>query len=346
MNKIGTDVKCLDGQTLWGSPLQTLSAVHDAGLDGVLFRTLDELSPTLDTGELKEFSQRAAELDLYVEMGVGKVNPYMTAELPRIREIGQGSYLAGMELMLTVCAENGWTETWTAVGGFKRYPGIHFTDRFRPEAPWPDQLRAITAFLKKLRPTLLDTGVHLNLETHEEITTFEMLRIIEEVGDDVLGVCLDPANLPVRAEPPLEGLSRIAPYVRMTQLRDAVLWRGAEGIHRFLAPVGEGIIDWDTCLATLLQANPSLNFTIEGAGASRVEMMLHTGNRTWREGHPDLTQTALDELTRLAAGYEQRAAEGAANTLEELRAPRPVLPAHNDFVARSAAELRKRLAPR
>ncbi|WP_374976446.1 sugar phosphate isomerase/epimerase family protein [Microbacterium trichothecenolyticum] len=323
MTRIGTDIKFIDGVTHFGGPLDTLREVAALGLEGVNVRTLDEIAPTLDRAFLTDFAQLAAELELYVQMGVGKVNPYMTAELPRVRALGDGSYLAGMARLLTTCAEFGWTETWTAVGGFKPYPGIFFTDRFRTDAAWEDQLAAIERFLHRLAPVLRDTGVRLNLETHEEITTFELLRLIESVGDDVLGVCLDPANLAVRAEVPLEGIARIAPYVHTTQLRDAALWRTDVGLSRFIAPCGEGVIDWPAALGLVLEHHPALNLTIEPIGRVRAEMALHTSDPTWQAGHPDLTDAALGELFALAEAYEARAARGEAETLAQLRALRP-----------------------
>lgn len=351
-NRIGTDVKFMNGTTGWGDGIQALHAAAQAGLDGVNLRTLDELSPTLDRSELDDFAAAATDLGLYVEMGIGKVNPYMTAELPRVRDLGNGSYLAGMERMIETCAAYGWTETWTAIGGFKPYPGLFFTDRFRSDTDWPDQLRATEGLLTKLAPALRANGVRLNLETHEEITTFELLRLIETVGDDVLGVCLDPANLAVRAEVPLEGIARIAPFVRTTQLRDAALLRthdehtGQNVISRFIAPCGEGVIDWDAALGILLAHNPDINLTIEGIGPVRAEMRLHIEHPVWLAGHPDLTSDALSELHRLAAGYEERADTGSAETLDQLRAFRPDPREHGEFVDRCATHLRERLAAR
>jgi len=342
---VGTDVKLTGGTSLWGGPLDALDAVAAAGLDGVLFRTLDEISPTLDPGLLAEVAAHARHLGLYVEMGVGKVNPYMTAELPRVRDIGEGSYLLGMERMVTACAEHGWTETWTALGGFKmQYTGLHITDRFRADAPWPDQLAATAAFLHRLAPVLRDTGVHLDIETHEEVTSFELVRLVEEVGPDVLGICLDPANLAVRGEVPDEGIARVAPYVRTTQLRDAALVPVDGGIARFLAPCGEGVVDWDAALRAVLAARPELNLTIEGIGPVRAEMPVLDTDPQWRAGHPDLTDAELDRLRALAHDYAARAAAGAAEPLESLRARRDARPAHDDFVARSAAHLRSTLA--
>jgi sugar phosphate isomerase/epimerase len=352
--RVGTDVKLggLGGDLdrFPGAPetaefaFAILDDVVGAGLDGLRFRTLDELAPTLDAGFLREVGQRATELGLYVDMGLGKVNPYMTAELPRVRDLGDGSYLAGMERMVEACAANGWTETWTAVGGYKPYPGVFFTDRFRTDAPWPDQLDATVRFLNRLAPALRANGVHLNIETHEEIATSELLRIIEEVGEDVIGVCLDPANLLVRGEPPREAIARVAPYVRSTQLRDAALFRLPEGgIARFIAPCGLGVVDWPETLRLLLSHRPDLDLTIEGIGGIRAEMPVLPEDPTWRAASPYADDAMVAELYRLTDEHEARATAGAAEALADLRRPVPDRAAHARFVAACADHLRTTL---
>ena len=65
-------------------PLRSLDHAVELGMDGVFFRTILEMSPTLDSGELREIRAHADELGLYLETGLGKVNPYALAEAPEI----------------------------------------------------------------------------------------------------------------------------------------------------------------------------------------------------------------------------------------------------------------------
>jgi sugar phosphate isomerase/epimerase len=51
------------------------------------------------------------------------------------------------------------------------------------------------AFLRKLSPVLRQQGCRIDLETHGDCTTFELVRLIEEVGPDCVGICLDTANV-------------------------------------------------------------------------------------------------------------------------------------------------------
>ena len=152
MTRIGADVKFEDGGTLLGDdPVKTLVALADLGFEGILVRTLDEAFPTLDAGAIAEFSAEARARRMFVQAGLGKVNPYMTAELPRVRDLGDGSYLAGMERMIVICAEQGWTEAWSATGGYKHdLPAPYCFDRFRTDVDWADQLAATAGFLERL----------------------------------------------------------------------------------------------------------------------------------------------------------------------------------------------------
>ncbi|NUR85476.1 MAG: sugar phosphate isomerase/epimerase [Nonomuraea sp.] len=329
MTRIGADMSFTGGISRLGvDPVATLDVLAGLGFEGILVRTVDEAFPELDVAA---FAGAAADRGMFVQLGLGKVNPYMTAELPRIRDLGGGSYLDGMRRLVRLCAEYGWTEAWTATGGFKDHPGLLAFDRFRTDADWADQLDATRDFLLLLAPTLREHGVRLNLETHEEITTFEILRLIDDVGPDVLGVCLDPANLAVRGEPVQPAVERVAPYTHLTHLRDAVLAADGAGLSRFLVPVGQGIVDWPRLLGTLLTARPGLDLVIEGIGGSRAEMAILPEDPRWWPAHPEMTPSDLEELRALAAGAD----------LDALRGPAPDLRA---FLGASLAALRETLA--
>ena len=47
------------------------------------------------------------------------------------------------------------------------------------------------------------------MKTHEEITTTEAMRLVEEVGEDVLGIAFDPVNVVVRGELPTAAACRV-----------------------------------------------------------------------------------------------------------------------------------------
>ncbi|NQX25886.1 sugar phosphate isomerase/epimerase [Microbacteriaceae bacterium VKM Ac-2854] len=343
--RVGTDTSKFPQSAARGA-LWTLERISALGLDGAFFRSAFELSPTLDHGELSAVAEAARDLGLYLEVGAAKVNPFATPEFPEIRRLGDGDYLLGLEKIIRAVTAVGVTELWTATANYQfRIRGLYACDRFRTDVDWSTQLAATAKVLHRIAPVLRDTGAHLNLETHEEITSFEVVRLVEEAGPDAFGITFDTANVLVRAEDPVAAARRVAPYVRSTHVRDVALAFTQDGIGRFLAPVGDGVLDWSTILAVLEEANPELNLSIEGvAGGTNAEMSLFIDDPVWQAGHPDLTIAEFAEVIRLTRDYEARAAAGVLPTLAELRAP--LAPdAAERFIRRSADALRAAMAP-
>ncbi|MEV8634118.1 sugar phosphate isomerase/epimerase family protein [Streptosporangium sp. NPDC051023] len=341
--RIGTDSSKFPGAPENGAEW-TLREVHRLGLEGVFFRSVLELSPTLDPGELRAVVQLAEELGLYVEVGTAKVNPFAAPEAPEVRELGGGDYLRGLERLVVACAEAGVRELWTATANYKfGIPGRLGCDRFRTDVTWPEQLEATAKVLARLGPLLRDLGCHLNLETHEEITTFELVRLVEEAGPDAFGITFDTANVLLRCEDPVAAAHRVAPYVRQSHVRDAALFLTEDGIRRFLAPCGRGVIDWPALLRPLLAHAPRLTLSIEGVMGRRFPLPLSIYDPEWHRGHPDLTTAEFAEIVRLADGYRRRAERGEVPDRETLSLPVPVSE-RLDFVTESAAHLRAVLA--
>ncbi|MDQ4501498.1 TIM barrel protein [Sinomonas sp. ASV322] len=339
--KIGVDGRKIPGAADH-TPLEILDHAASLGMEGVYFRTVLDITPTLDRGVLREVRQHADALGLYLQMGLAKVNPYAAAEAPEVRVLGEGDYTLGIARMMEACREGaGCGELWAACGNYKpNLPGYYANDRFRTDAPWPDQLMAIEKFLHQLAPTARDLDVHINIETHEEITTTEVVRLVESVGPDVLGITLDTANVLARGEDPIAATRRAAPYVRATHLRDSVLAITDFGLARSFSPCGLGVIDWDGVLGTLWEHNPELWASIEPA-APTMQMPIGLSDETWRALHPDLDPDEVAELVRLARDYDERALRGEVPTIAEFRAQ----PYDGEaFVRRSAEHLRAVLA--
>src|SRR5215204_7698827 len=149
-------------------PLRSLDHAHELGMEGIFFRTVLDMSPSLDHGELREIRAHADELGLYMESGLSKVNPYCLPESPEVRAAGDGDTRLGFERMMRACRAIDCTELWVGTANIKgQYPGLFKYDRYRTDVLWEDQLRAIEAFLKVLAPIARDLDIHMNLETHE-----------------------------------------------------------------------------------------------------------------------------------------------------------------------------------
>jgi sugar phosphate isomerase/epimerase len=308
----------------------TLDHAKQIGMDGVFFRTVLDMTPTLDATVLRDVRSRADELGLYLQAGLGKVNPYANPETPEVREIGDGDTALGFRRMMEACAAVGITELWVSTAGAKPYPGRFGTDRFRTDAPWQHQLEATRWFLAELAPVARDLGVHINLETHEEITTFEILRLIESVGDDVLGIVFDTANVLIRGEHPVMAAERIAPYVRQTHIKDAYVELTDGGVWHQAVAVGDGAIDFHAIVGILAEHRPDLTLTFECAqprselepgkgGLDKPPHVIELFLPEWLAGHPDLTKEELAAYVELVIDYTGRIRAGEVETWQARR---------------------------
>jgi len=315
--KLGIDWQKLPEATKRG-PLARLDHVREMGLGGIFFPTVLDMSPTLDRGFLHELRARADELGLYLEAGLGKINPYCSAEATELRAAGNGDILAGLTRMIECAAGIGCHELWISPGNFKgQFPGRFANDRFRTDIDWSDQLAAMEKVMRRLAPVLRAHGSHMNMETHDEITSFEILRLIEAVGEDVTGAVFDTANGLQRGEHPVWAARRLARHVRQTHIKDAYVARAPGGLDFQGRACGEGIVDFAAILPILAAANPDLNLSLEMAAscedkprAANPRQCIQIDDPVWRAAHPDLTVEELEAYMALVDGYEARITSG------------------------------------
>ncbi|MEV5967238.1 sugar phosphate isomerase/epimerase family protein [Kribbella sp. NPDC051952] len=298
-------------------PLGTIEHAQQLGLEGVFFRSVLDISPTLDPGELRNVRACADDLGMYLETGLGKVNPFAIPEAPELRAVGDGNTLLGFRRMMQACAAIDCYELWSSTALFKpQFRGRWAWDRFRTDVTWDEQLVAIERFLLRLAPFARDLGIHVNLETHEEISSFELVRLVETVGPDVTGIVYDTANPLHRIEHPVWTARRVAPYVRQSHIKDAHLAHGEDGLYYQLRPCGTGVVDFAEVLPIILDANPTLNLTIENYESyddrprPPEKWLLEVYEEEFLAAHPDLTVQEFAAYLGLVRQYEARIAAG------------------------------------
>lgn len=110
----------------------------------------------------------------------------------------------------------------------------------------PSEAEAIES-LRRVVPHYAERGVTLALETYEQVPVAQLVRIIEAVDSEALGVCLDPANCVAALERPRDVVAATAPYVKNWHVKDFAFTRQAGWVGFNLAgcPLGEGLLDYD-----------------------------------------------------------------------------------------------------
>ena len=289
--RIGLDTFSLRDLKL--NPFQQLDATRERGFAGVQFGGLRSLSRTLDPGELRAVRAQADGLGLYSHVSLSLTcNPHLAKRDP-------ADHTALIRDEIERAAACGWRELHASLGGGD--------ERYTHPVPWPRHLADAAAFLRTLAPVLRHHGSRINLETHGDSTTFELIRLIEEVGPDCVGICLDTANLLCHAEEPLAAVTRAAPYTHLTHIKDGWCFFTDRGYVRQTVPPGQGLLDWDRILPVLAAASPDLPLSVED---HKWLFQFPCFEPDWLARHPDLTREELAAFLQLVWRGQKRLAAG------------------------------------
>jgi sugar phosphate isomerase/epimerase len=120
------------------------------------------------------------------------------------------------------------------------------------------------AAVRGLRSRIVDSGVKLAVENHGgDLQAREMKMMIEAVGRDVMGVCLDSGNPVWMLEDPHMTLETLIPYAETCHVRDSAVWKVPDGIAVRWVNMGEGNVDIDGWIRKFIQAKPGLPIIFE-----------------------------------------------------------------------------------
>ncbi|MCC6444497.1 MAG: sugar phosphate isomerase/epimerase [Armatimonadetes bacterium] len=288
--KVGLDTFTIRELNL--DPFATLDWIYEQGLEGAQFGDLRSLSDALDPGRLSEVRSHADRLGLYTHISVPTCNPHLvTGSLEE--------HMAGLARQVETAARFGWHELHSALGGGP--------ERYEHPVPWTQHLADSADLIRRLSPVLHAHGSRIDLETHGDVTTFELVRLIEAVGPDVCGICLDTANVLCHAEDPVLAARRAAPYTHLTHTKDGILFFSERGYTRQGRPPGEGCLDWERILPALGESAPDLPLSIED---HKWLFEFAVFEEDWHDLHPDLTCAELAKVIRLTWECERRIADG------------------------------------
>ncbi|MBC7724953.1 MAG: sugar phosphate isomerase/epimerase [Burkholderiaceae bacterium] len=119
--------------------------------------------------------------------------------------------------------------------------------------------------LREALPAWEAAGVTLALETYEQISSRDLVALVETVASESLGICLDPANTVAALENPVDVIDRCAPWVRNIHMKDFAFIRrdGWVGFALEGAELGTGLLDYAHLMRTVDPEPRGINRIIE-----------------------------------------------------------------------------------
>lgn len=284
---------------------EAIDAAAGLGLADIIVPTVFEVSETLDPADVKDVVDQATDRGVGLTVGIPYLHPFRLDQDADLLKVGDGDPIVGLTRTLE-----------TTVGlGVRDVPFVlgYVEDRYSAVVPWDEQLSLVTGLFKRLAPIVRELGVRLCIKTHEEITTFEIARLIDAVGDDVLSVGFDPVNVFLRMEDPLRALRRLAPYVAHVYVDDATFVAQDKIYARRFCNLGDGVVDWQGIVDVLVLEGRDPSWWVD---LHKGQYDIYPFDLDWLAGHPDLTTAEYALVVGAAREGAQRLSPAQAQQLE------------------------------
>ena len=141
-------------------------------------------------------------------------------------------------------------------------PSITTHVGFIPEDPKDPKYTSLVPVLRDVAQHCKDKGLRFCFETGQE-TPLVILRAIEDIGLDNLGINLDPANLVLYGKAnPVDSLDVFGQYVEGLHAKDGLYPTNGRDLGKEV-PLGEGKVDFPVLLARLKEYGFKGPITIE-----------------------------------------------------------------------------------
>ncbi len=153
--------------------------------------------------------------------------------------------------------------------------------------------------LRRIVPAYAASGVTLALETYEQLSSRDLVALVESVGSDALGICLDPANCVAALEHPIDVIDRCAPYVKNLHIKDFAFTRrgGWVGFTLEGTELGQGLLPYDYLIKKVRPAERGIHRIIEHwlTWQDTLEQTIETEDR-WNAANLDTMRRRDKEL--------------------------------------------------
>jgi len=218
-------------------PLNFIDHCHKVGAGGVQMNL-----GIRDKNYTSKARRKAETYGMFVEGSVS---------LPKER-----SDVERFEAALQTARQTGASVSRIAIGG-RRYEQFSSIEQFKEFAArtWKSlQLAAPVASRQRMR---------LAIENHKDWRIDQMFDMLNRLGSEYVGVCVDMGNSFALLEDPMEVAKAYAPVGFSAHLEDMAIAEYEQGFLLADVPLGRGVLDLPKMVETLRKANPDIRFSLE-----------------------------------------------------------------------------------
>lgn len=271
--------------------MQHLDFASQQGLDAIQFSSNDDYGDTSPEA-LRRVRARAGELGIRIDAGIGCV-----CELSKSWNPKHGSPRQVLEQGLEIAHTVGATAMRCVMGSQ--------LDRFGGR-PLDELMKALVNNFKSVRSKALDLGVKIAIENHKDLQAWQVKRIIEEAGPDLVGSNLDFGNPTYLMENPLTTLEVLGPYAVTTHVRDTAVYEHRKGAAVQWTALGDGSVDFKTIVARYKELCPNASFQLEIITGRPPEILPYLDPTFWKtfQGMPASSFASFIALAKSGRPFE------------------------------------------
>jgi len=217
-------------------PLTFLKYCHSIGAGG-----LQCAIGKCDEAYVKELRAYVEENDLFIEDSVwlgGKV------DLERFEASVRSAKAAGARAIRGFC-------------GGRRYEQFDKRQQFDEfaERSW-NNIESVAPIVEKYR-------IPLAIENHKDWLIPHMLKMLQKIDSEYVGVCIDTNNSFALLEDPMDVVEAYAPWAHAVHLKDMAVCEYEDGFLLADVAFGEGVLDLPKIVEIIRKARPGIKFSAE-----------------------------------------------------------------------------------
>lgn len=211
--------------------------------------------PSLDPGDMEN-----ARTDLLLKGFYTLVDSDKACDLPQIRSLIPIATMMGSKIIRI------------------KTSNVLACDRKQLPCSWTDYVTDVIKVLKEIAPEIKTVGLKIAIENHQDMDSRDLERIIDEVGDDVVGVNFDIGNAFATFEDPVAFAKRFGSQILNIHLKDYKIFRSNRGYRLARCAIGDGAVEFSSLLQYFKGSCPEAKLVVETGALESREITINDPN--------------------------------------------------------------------